>query len=416
MRESVRLGTIAGVRVGLNVSVFVIMAILVFGLAAGRFPAAYPGRSTLAYITAAVVAAVLFFLSLLGHELAHATVARRYGIEVRGIVLWLFGGVAELKGEPQTPRADFRIAVVGPLTSFVIAVGFGVVAWAFDAIDAPGLVVGVFGYLAGVNLMLAVFNLVPAAPLDGGRILRAGLWAWRHDRVWAAVRAARAGRAFGYILITLGFLQIVSGLGLDGLWLVLIGLFLVNAATAEEQQAQLAETLHGVTVGHVMSADPVTADPHERLDQFVARGVWTRPHSTYPLVDDAGRLVGLATLNRIRAVPVERRSGTTMLDIACRPHDVPIASADEPLVALMPRMADCADGRAVVVDEDGRVIGIVSPRDISRAIELGDLRPFDPYQGPRGADIATPAGVGSTGSPITRTAGAPGRITPADRP
>jgi Zn-dependent protease/CBS domain-containing protein len=396
MRESVRLGTIAGVRVGLNVSVFVIMAILVFGLATGRFPAAYPGRSTLAYITAAVVAAVLFFLSLLGHELAHATMARRHGIEVQGIVLWLFGGVAQLKGEPQTPRADFRIAVVGPLTSFAIAVGFGVLTWALDAIQAPDLVVGVFGYLAGVNLMLAVFNLIPAAPLDGGRILRAGLWAWRHDRVRAAVQAARAGRVFGYFLIALGLLQIVSGTGLDGLWLVLIGMFLVNAATAEEQQAQLSETLHGITVGQVMSSQPVTADPNEPLDQFIARGIWTRPHSTYPLVDASGRLLGLATLNRIRAVPAERRSSTTLLDIACRPDDVPIASADEPLVALMPRMADRADGRAVVVDDDGRVIGIVSPRDISRALELGDLRPFDPYQGPRGADVATLANVGSS--------------------
>jgi Zn-dependent protease/CBS domain-containing protein len=409
MRESVRLGSVAGVRVGLNVSVFVILAILVFGLAAGRFPAAYPGRSTLAYVTAAVVAAVLFFLSLLGHELAHATMARRYGIDVQRIVLWLFGGVAELKGEPQTPRADFRIAVVGPLTSFAIGVGCGVVAWALDATEASDLVVGMFGYLAGVNVMLGVFNLIPAAPLDGGRMLRAGLWAWRHDRVRAAVQAARAGRAFGYVLITLGFLQIVSGIGLDGLWLILIGLFLVNAATAEEQQAQLSETLHGITVRQVMSSHPITADPNEPLDQFIARGVWTRPHATYPLVDPEGRLLGLATLNRIRAVPADRRSSTTLIDIACRPADVPIASADEPLMALMPRMAGGADNRAVVVDDDGRVIGIVSPRDISRAIELGDLRPFDPYQGPRGADMATLSGVGGSGSPMSRTAGSPPR-------
>jgi Zn-dependent protease/CBS domain-containing protein len=409
MRESVRLGSVAGVRVGLNVSVFVILAILVFGLAAGRFPAAYPGRSTLAYVTAAVVAAVLFFLSLLGHELAHATMARRYGIDVQRIVLWLFGGVAELKGEPQTPRADFLIAVVGPLTSFAIGVGCGVVAWALDATEAPDLIFGMFGYLAGVNVMLGVFNLIPAAPLDGGRMLRAGLWAWRHDRVRAAVQAARAGRAFGYVLITLGFLQIVSGIGLDGLWLILIGLFLVNAATAEEQQAQLSETLHGITVRQVMSSHPITADPNEPLDQFIARGVWTRPHATYPLVDPEGRLLGLATLNRIRAVPADRRSSTTLIDIACRPADVPIASADEPLMALMPRMAGGADNRAVVVDDDGRVIGIVSPRDISRAIELGDLRPFDPYQGPRGADMATLSGVGGSGSPMSRTAGSPPR-------
>lgn len=404
MRESVRLGTIAGVRVGLNYSVLVIMAILVFGLAAGRFPAVYPDRSTLAYFAAAIVAAVLFLLSLLAHEIAHAVMARRHGIEVEGIVLWLFGGVAQLKGEPRTPRADFRIAIVGPLTSFAIAVVSGLVAMALAAVDAPGLVVGVFAYLSGVNLTLAVFNLIPAAPLDGGRVLRAALWAWRHDRVRAAVVAARAGRGFGYLLIVLGVLQVVSGTGLDGLWLVLIGLFLVNAATAEEQQTELFEKLHGVRVRDVMSPLPVTADPHERLDRFIAEKVWTRPHSTYPLVDAEGRLIGLATLNRIRAVPAERRPSTTLLDIACRPDDVPIASPDEPLVSLLPRMAGCADGRAVVVDDGGRVIGIVSPRDISRAIERRDLRPFDPYPGPRGADLSTVVGTGGGGGAVTPTA------------
>lgn len=388
MRESVRLGTIAGVRVGLNFSVLVILAIIVVGLAAGRFPAVFPGHTVVAYIAAAGVAAILFFVSLLAHELAHAVLARRNGIDVEGIVLWLFGGVAQLKGEPRSPGADFRIAAVGPLTSVVVAVIFGAVAAVLVTVQTPGLVVGIFSYLAFVNVLLAVFNLVPAAPLDGGRILRAALWAWRHDRVRAAVTAARAGRVFGYILVALGVLQVVVGRGIGGLWLALIGLFLVNAAMAEEQQSQLSETLHGVRVRDVMSPRPIIADPNQTLEAFITETAWTHPHSTYPLVDGEGRLTGLVTLNRVRAAPADRRAELTLSEIACPPRELPIATPEERLVELLPRLAGCSDGRAVVVDDQQRVIGIVSPSDVSRAIQLRDLRPFDPYQGPRGADLS----------------------------
>jgi Zn-dependent protease/CBS domain-containing protein len=389
MRESIRLGRIAGIAVGLNFSVFVIVAILVFGLAAGRFPAVYPGRSVAAYVVAAVVAALLFFLSLLAHELAHAVVARRNGVEVDGITLWLFGGVARLRSEPRTPGADFRIAVVGPLTSVALAVVFGLVAMGLQAGGATGLPVGVFGYLAAVNLLLAVFNLIPAAPLDGGRVLRAALWHWRRDRLSAAVAAATAGRVFGYVLVAVGILQVATGRSFDGIWLALIGLFLVNAATAEEQQSRLADTLHGIRVRDVMTATPVTANPQEFLDRFIAETALNHRFSAYPLTDSEGRLIGMTTLNRIRNVPPDRRAHTRLGDIACPLDQLPTATPDEQLVTLMGRMTDCADGRAVVLDDAGRVVGIVSPTDISRAIMLRDLTAFDPYQGPRGADMAT---------------------------
>jgi Zn-dependent protease/predicted transcriptional regulator len=388
MRESVRLGTIAGVRVGLNLSVLVILAILVLGLAAGRFPAVYPGRSAVAYVAAAVVAAVLFFASLLAHEVAHAVVARRNGIEVAGIVLWLFGGVAQLKGEPRTPGADFRIAAVGPLTSLLVAGACGAVAAILVATGTTGLVAGVFGYLAAVNVLLAVFNLIPAAPLDGGRVLRAVLWAWRRDRVHAAVTAARAGRMFGYVLVALGAVQAVSGQGVGGLWLMLIGVFLANAATAEEHQTRISETLHGIRVRDVMSPHPVTADPDEPLDRFITETAWAHRHSTYPLVDPDGRLAGLVTLDRVRAAPADRRRHMALAEIACRPEDLPVTTPDEQLVQLLPRMADCSERRAVVVDGSDRVVGIVSPSDISHAVQLRDLRPCDPHQRPGGADVS----------------------------
>ncbi|WP_182873814.1 site-2 protease family protein [Microbispora sp. H10670] len=404
MRSSISLGRIGGVPVGLNVSVLVIVVILVVGLAFGRFPIAFPGLPTAAYVLAALVSAVLFLASLLAHELAHAIVARRHDVEVTGITLWLLGGVAQLRGEPRSPGADLRIAGVGPLTSVVLGGLFALVTWGVSAVGGPALVSGMFGYLAAVNVLLAVFNLIPAAPLDGGRVLRAFLWARWGDRLRAAVAAARAGRVFGYTLIVLGFLNLVSGLGFQGLWLALIGLFLVNAASAEEQQTQIDAALHGIKVAEVMSRHPITAHPGETVAGLIDRLVLRHHLSTYPLVDDDGRFAGLVTLGRVRAVDPARREVTPLREIACPPPDVPSARPDDLLTELLQRMSGSADGRAVVLD-DGRIVGLVTPSDISRTIQTVDLRAREPYRTPRGADLAPhapggpPAGGPTSGGP-----------------
>ncbi|GAB3134354.1 site-2 protease family protein [Microbispora hainanensis] len=406
MRSSISLGRIGGIPVGLNISVLVIVVILVVGLAFGRFPIAFPGLSMAAYLLAAVVSALLFLASLLAHEVAHAIVAKRHGLGVNGITLWLLGGVAELRGEPRSPGADLKIAGVGPLTSAVLGGLFALLSWGAAAVAAPPLISGMFAYLAVVNVLLAVFNLVPAAPLDGGRVLRAFLWAWWHDRMRAAVAAARAGRVFGYVLIALGFLNLVSGLGLQGFWLALIGLFLVNAATAEEQQAQIDAALHGITVGEVMSRDPLVAHPDETVASLIDRLVLRRHLSTYPLLGDDGRFAGLVTLGRVRQVPPDDRARTRLRDVACPPSEVPTARPDDQLTELLQRMSGSADGRAVVLDDAGRLIGLVTPTDISRVIQTVDLRAREPYRTPRGADLAPPP-------PGDRTPGRPDSGGPA---
>jgi Zn-dependent protease/CBS domain-containing protein len=389
MRASISLGRIAGIKVGINASVFLIVAILVVGLATGQLPAAYPDRSIVGYVIAAIVAALLFLASLLAHELAHSIVARRNGIEVESIVLWLLGGVAQLRGEAKTPGADFRIAIVGPLTSLVLAIVFGLVGAGVAMLASPGLPFGVLMYLAATNAVLAVFNLIPAAPLDGGRVLRAALWQFRGDRHTAAVNAARAGRILGFVMIALGVLQVVTGRGLGGVWLALIGWFVVSAATAEEQQARLGGRLAGVKVGQVMATQPTVLDGNLTVADFVAQVALTHQYSTYPLVDGHGRLTGLATLNRVRAVPPDLRATTRLQEIACPPSEVPTARPEEPLVELLERMHGCADGRAVVVDDTGRVIGVLSASDVARALQLADLRSFDPYPAPSGADLTS---------------------------
>jgi CBS domain-containing protein len=247
----------------------------------------------------------------------------------------------------------------------------------------------VLAYLAATNAMLAVFNLIPAAPLDGGRVLRAALWRSRGNRQTAAVSAARAGRFVGFAMIALGVLQVVTGNGLGGVWLALIGWFVVSAATAEEQQAKLGGQLAGLTVGQVMTAAPSVVDGNLTVNDFVAQVALTHRFSTYPLVDPYGRLTGLVTLNRVRAVPPELRATTRLQEIACAPAEVPVAHPEEPLVELLERMQGCADGRAVVVDSAGRVVGIVSPSDVARALELTDLRVLNPYSAPSGADVTS---------------------------
>ncbi|MEV4106597.1 site-2 protease family protein [Nonomuraea sp. NPDC049695] len=388
MRSSIPLGRIKGVQVGLNVSVLVIVAILVVGLAYGRFPAIFPGHSLPVYLLAGLVAAVLFMGSLLAHELAHAIMARREGIEVERITLWLLGGVAELRGEPRTPGADLRIAVVGPATSLVAGLVFGAAWLGAGLVSGASLVAGVFAYLAVVNVLLAVFNLIPAAPLDGGRVLRAVLWMRWHDRARAAITAARAGRWFGYVLIILGFLQVATGSSLDGLWFGLIGLFLVSAATAEEQQTRLGTALRGIRVVDAMTAQPVVASPEETVSGLVERVVLRHRLSTYPLVGVDGSFQGMVTLNRIREVRPELRDTVRLADIARPPQDVPQARPDEPLTDLLARMPGRADGRAVVLDPAGRLVGLLTPTDISRTVQTADLR--SALSGPRGTDLAPP--------------------------
>jgi CBS domain-containing protein len=220
-------------------------------------------------------------------------------------------------------------------------------------------------------------------------VLRAALWQWRGNRHTAAVNAARVGRILGFAMIALGILQLVTGRGLGGIWLALIGWFIVGGATAEEQQAKVDGRLAGLTVGQAMTGQPTVLDGSLTVDDFAARVALTHQFSTYPLVDDHGRLTGLVTLNRVRAVPPELRAATRLRDIACAPSEVPTARPEDRLVELLERMHGCPDGRAVVVDDVGRVIGVLSASDVARALQLADLRSFDPYRAPSGADLTS---------------------------
>ncbi|MCW3817707.1 site-2 protease family protein [Micromonospora sp. DR5-3] len=373
MRASFRLGRIAGVPIGVNWSVLVIFVLIAWALSASLFPRSYPGHSTFAYVVAGLAAAVVFFLGLLAHEVAHAVIAKRNGIEVGSITLWLFGGVSELKGEARDPGAELRIAGIGPLVSLLIGIFFGVIALLASLATGRGLLVGALSWLAGINVLLAIFNVLPAAPLDGGRLLRAVVWRATGDRTKASVVAARAGWGLGIVLIAVGIWQFFRGAGVGGLWLALIGWFLIGAAGAEERQARMGSALRGVRVADVMTPQPQTASKDMTVADFVDHHLFAYRHSALPLTEDGGRPIGLVTLDRVRGIPADQRGSTTLAEVSCRAGELVLASPDEQLTDLLPRLSECADGRALVVT-DQRLVGIVSPSDISRAVQRGGMR------------------------------------------
>jgi Zn-dependent protease len=398
MHETIRFGRIAGISVGINWSVVVIAALVTWGLASQTLPELSPGHPTAAYWAVAAGASVLFFTSLLAHEMGHSLVARRHGVEVEAITLWMLGGVAKLRGGASSAADELKITAVGPAVSVAIAVVSGALALGLGAVGTPELLVTGLAWLAGINLLLAVFNLVPAFPLDGGRILRAVLWSAWSDQLRATRAAAAVGRTFGYGFVALGLLAAAGGAGVSGVWLAFIGLFLTFASTAEAAQTEQETLLRGLLVRDVMTPDPVTAPAGITVDELIDRYVLRAHVSAFPVVDDDRRLQGLVTLDRVRSLDASRRSTATVGLVASPLAQVAVASPDEPANALISRLALSPDRRALVVDR-GRLVGIVSSTDITRALEVRSLthRPTGGAPAP-----AAVAGPGSTNRPHER--------------
>lgn len=373
MRQSIRLGTFAGIAVGVNWSVVVILALFAWDLAYYVLPTT-SGAPTAADWVAGVVGAVVLLASLLTHEVSHALVARHNGVGVRSITLFMFGGVAQLEGEAHTAGADFRIAAVGPATSVLLAVGFGVAQLVVVAAGGHGLPVDVLSWLWKINLLLAAFNVIPAAPLDGGRILRAGLWRHWGDRTRASVTAARAGRGFGVVLVALGVLGILY-VGIIGVWPALIGLFLYSVARAEERFALLRGAVARLSVGQVMTPHPPAVPNRTTVADLVLHHLWNYRGDAVAVTDDNGWLAGVVTARAVGAVPLERRSVTTLADIAIPLTKLPVARPEESMSTLLERMSSSGGAPALVLDASNRLAGIVTAADVERAATFAVGRP-----------------------------------------
>ena len=366
MTPSWKVGRIAGVEIGLHWTVLLIVALVTWSLGAGVLPDRSPGYSTATYWMAGAIVAVAFGGSILAHELSHAVVARRQGVPVESIVLWMFGGVAKLESQARTARGELQIALAGPAMSIVIGAGSLGLAALLHVADASDLATSSLAWLGGINLVLAIFNLLPGAPLDGGRVLAAVLW-WRSgNERQSRRRAAGAGRILGQILIAVGIVEFAL-VGGAGLWTALVGWLIMSMAHMELVDNDLRELIAGVTVGDVMTRNVVTVHDDLTVEEFL-HGPWMAAHvSTFPVLDQMGRPTGLITLKHLSGLPSERWASTRLTAVATPIDRVTVAAPEAPLAEVM-RTEQGARTRVLVVSA-GRLVGIVSPSDVSSAIE-----------------------------------------------
>jgi Zn-dependent protease/predicted transcriptional regulator len=357
-----------GIEIRLDLSWILIAVLITWTLSRGVFPAYYPNLQVATYWTMGVIAAAGLFASIVLHELAHAAVAQREGIGIDGITLFVFGGVAEMQAEPPSPGAEFRMAIAGPIASIAIAVVCFLVTSAGGAVGASTPFVGVFAYLATINTILAVFNMVPAFPLDGGRVLRAALWAWKGRLRWATRITASIGSGFGIFLIVMGVLSVLRGNFIGGMWWFLIGLFVRGAAQMSYQQVVVREGLQGVPVRRIMNPEPVAVPSGITVAELVEDYIYRHHYKMFPVVD-GDRLIGCVGLRDIKEVPRERW-GTTPISAVmrqCSPENTVTPDADA--LAALTRMHQTGNGR-LLVTEHGTLVGIVTLKDMLKFLSI----------------------------------------------
>ena len=359
-----------GFQVSADPSWFIVVALVTWSLAERYFPQAYPQLDRPTAWGMGVVGALLFFLSLVLHELSHALMARRYGLRIRGITLFIFGGVAEMTDEPPTAQAEFMVAIAGPIMSVLIAV-VSFVVWAVGSQAAwPVAVVGVAQVMWWLNGVLMLLNLVPAFPLDGGRVLRSILWYWKGNLRWATRVTSAIGSAFGVALIALGVLLLIVPPGdlIGGLWLGLIGLFLRNAARMSYQQLLLRRALEGESVARFMKTDPVVVPRAISIAELVENFIYKYHFKMFPVVD-GDRLLGCVSTREVKAIPREEWDRQTVGAIIekCSPENSVDPGTDAMQALAM--MSRTGTSRLMVVDSD-RLLGILALKDLLKFFSL----------------------------------------------
>lgn len=370
MKQSLRLGRVAGVPVGVHWSVLVIGLIIGLSLGGVVLPAAVPGRPVALYALTAAATVILLLGSLLAHELAHAIVARWRGLPVKAITLWLFGGMAELEGEARTPRNELETAAAGPLTSLAVAV---VSFLAAVLLPGPDLAVAALTWLALMNALLAVFNMLPGAPLDGGRVLHAVLWWKTGSRARADRAAAVAGQALGVSLVVFGLAGVFLLGWSGGLWTMIIGWFLAGAARGELVAATARRGLGGVLVRDVMTAPPDVAPAWLTVEDFVSATALHSRQTAFVVTDFEGRPAGYVSLDAMAALPASARATTRVSELARPVPPQNVVAPDEEASVLLTKRPLPGQVVAVVADE-GRVVGLVTGADLNRILRQAALR------------------------------------------
>jgi Zn-dependent protease len=360
----IKIFKILGFEVSIDLSWIVVAVLLTWSLASAVFPAYFKGLSQTVYWWMGIFGALGLFASIVVHEFSHSLVARKFGIPMKGITLFIFGGVAEMDEEPPSAKAEFFMALAGPFASIVIGAAILLCWYAGLLRTVPLPIAGVLLYLGLINIVLAGFNLVPAFPLDGGRVLRSVLWVWRKDLRWATQVAASFGAGFGLFLILLSVLSILQGDLVGGIWWGILGLFVRGAARNSYDRMLIRRALEGERVERFMQREPVAVTPGMSIEHFIDNYAYRYHHRMFPVVDGSGTALACITMREIAQLPHERWRETTVGQIARPCSQENCISPDTDAVYAMARMQQTANSRLMVIDHFGILVGILTLRDL----------------------------------------------------
>ena len=365
MQGRIKILEIWGIPIHVHLSWFLVFGLVTWSLAAGYFPHEYPGWAARTYWLVGAVTALAFFASVLIHELGHSWVALRNGIPIRGITLFIFGGLAQIAREPGTPGVEFRVASAGPLTSLVLA---GLFAGAWRLVHDIPILAAPANWLARINFMVAAFNVIPGFPLDGGRLFRALVWRMTGSFQRASRAASLAGQALAFGLMGWGVLTVLGGNVIGGMWITFIGWFLQNAAAASYAETSLRELLRDVTVAQAMTPDCRRVERAESLDRVVHEEVLGAGRRCF-VVTEAGRMVGLLTLHEIKAVPKERWATVTAGEVMTPAEKLTAVGPKTDLLAALEKMDD-ANVAQMPVMEAGGLVGMIAREQVLHYVRL----------------------------------------------
>ena len=366
--KGITLFRLFGFKVKIDLSWLILGLLITWTLAQGLFPQLYEGLQSTTYWIMGVAGALGLLFSIVFHELWHSLIARRFGLSMQGITLFIFGGVAEMTEEPPSPKAEFFMAVAGPISSIVLSLGLFGIYFLGISVDWPKPITGVLNYLSFLNLILAGFNLLPAFPLDGGRVLRSVLWGWKDNLRWATQISSKIGGAFGIALVVFGVLELFLGNLIGGVWLAVIGLFIRGASQSAYQQMLIRRSLEGEKVRRFMKSDPITVSPSISVEDLVEDYIYKHHFKMYPVAEN-DKLIGCVTLNQVKSVPKEEREKHTVGELAVSCSENNTIGPDEDAMKALTIMRKTNSSRLMVA-EGNKLVGVITLKDMMGLLSL----------------------------------------------
>ncbi len=368
LKRKLALFKLLGFTVSIDVSWGIILFLVVWSLSKGFFPSYFPGLSLQTYWWMGVMGAIGLFVSIIIHEFSHALMARKYGIKIKGITLFIFGGVAEMKDEPSTPKSEFLMAIAGPIASFTLSILFSGLTQVAENMKLSVPLVALLSYLSMINLLVAIFNMIPAFPTDGGRVLRSLLWWIRGDIHWATQLASRISLLFAVLIIFMGFMHMAGSNAIGGLWWILIGSFLFFAANTSYQRLLIKESFEGKTVRHFMNPSPVSVPSDITLQAFVERYLYRYHYKMFPVVKE-GRISGLITVRMLKLHTHEEWKHLLIGQVMEQPNPSNTIASHTLIDDALNIMNESGSTRLLVV-EHNKIVGIITLKDLLEYIAL----------------------------------------------